>query len=105
MVGAVLHRLDRSLDLRNRRDHQHFDEAVVLLDDAEHFEPADAREPDIQQHQIHVFPIEERERGFAGRCSEDSVFTLQNRRQRVTHPFIVVDDENGLGFVGHAWQA
>src|SRR5437879_7334469 len=45
---------------------------------------SDAGQPDIQQHQIHVVSIEDRERGFAGRCSEDSVFTLQNRDRKST---------------------
>ena len=43
VVGAVLHRLHGGLDLVDRRDHDALDEAVVLLDDAQHVEAADAR--------------------------------------------------------------
>ena len=43
VVGAVLHRLHGRLDLVDGRDHDALDEAVVLLDDAEHVEAADAR--------------------------------------------------------------
>ena len=43
VVGAVLHRLHGGLDLVDRRDHDALDEAVVLLDDPQHVEAADAR--------------------------------------------------------------
>jgi hypothetical protein len=42
VIRAMLHRLHGGLDLVDRRDHHDFDEAVVLLDDAEDLEAADA---------------------------------------------------------------
>ena len=50
VIGAVLHRLHGGLDLVDRRDHDDFDQAVVLLDDAQDFEAADAGQADVEQH-------------------------------------------------------
>ena len=55
VIGAVLHRLHGGLDLVDRRDHDALDEAVVLLDDAEDVEAADAGQPDVEQHEVDVF--------------------------------------------------
>ena len=96
VVGAELHRLHGGLDLGDRRDHDDFDEAVVLLDDAQNVEAADARQPHVEQHQIDVFAVQNRERGFAGRCAQHSIVAPENRIQRVTHPLVVVDDEDRL---------
>ena len=38
----------------------HLDQAVVLLDDAQHFEAADAGQPDVEQNEVDVLLIEER---------------------------------------------
>src|SRR5712692_3667065 len=62
VVRAVLHRLHGGLDLVDRRDHQHFDQAVVFLDDAEDFEAADSRQPDIEQHEVHVLAVQDPQR-------------------------------------------
>ena len=60
VIGAVLHRLHGGLDLVDRRDHDDLDQAVVLLDDAEDLEAADAGQPDVEQHQVDVFAVEDR---------------------------------------------
>src|SRR6185295_7097653 len=65
VIGAMLHRLYGRLDLVDRRDHHDFNQTVVFLDDAQDFETADARQPDVEQHEVDVFPVENRERGFA----------------------------------------
>ena len=57
VVGAVLHRLDRGLDLGNGRDHDHFNQAVVFLDDAQDVETVDAGQPHVEQHQVDVFAV------------------------------------------------
>ena len=60
VIGAVLHRLHGGLDVGDRGDHQHFDQAVVLLDDAQHFEAADAGQPHVEEHEVDVFAVEQR---------------------------------------------
>ncbi len=113
MVGAVLHRLHGGFNLVDRRDHDDFDEAVVFLDDAQDFEAADAGESDIEQHQIDVVLGEQGEGGLAARHSQDPVFALQDGGQRVPHPLVIIDDEDGFrlvthlteGGVGVLWQA
>ena len=73
VIGAVLHRLHGGLDLVDRRDHDALDQAVVLLDDPQHVEAADAREPDVEQDQIDVFLLEQRQRGLAAGDRQDAV--------------------------------
>ena len=101
VIRAVLHRLHGGFDLADRRDHDDLDEAVVLLDDPQHLEAADAGQADVEQHQIDVLPVEDRQRRFAARHAQHAVLALQDRRQRVPHPLVVVDDEDGFRLLGH----
>ena len=101
VIRAVLHRLHGGLDLLNRGDHDHFDQAVVLLDDAEHLEAADARQAHVEQQQVDVLLVQHGQRGFAARDAQHAVLALENRGQRVAHPLIVVDDEDGLQLGSH----
>ena len=103
VVGAVLHRLHGGLDLVDRRDHDDFDEAVVLLDDAEHFEAADAGQADVEQHEVDVFAVEHGQRRLAARDPQHAVLALEDRGQRVPHPLVVVDDEDGSSACG-SWS-
>ena len=105
MIGTVLHRLHGGLDFGDRRDHQDLDQAIVFLDDAKHFEAADAGQPHVEQHQIDVFAIQNRERGLAARYAQDAVLTLQNGRECVAHPLVVVDDEDRFWLMGHRLAA
>ena len=101
VIRAELHRLHGGLDLGDGRDHQHLDEAVVLFDDAQHLESADARQPDVEQQEVDVFAIEDRQRGFAGRDAEHAILAFEDRSERIAHPFVVVDDEDGLRLGAH----
>ena len=101
VVGAVLHRLHGGFDFVDRRDHDDLDEAVVFLDDPQHLEPADAGQPDIQQDEVDVLLVEDRQRRFAAAHPQHAIFAFQDRRQRVPHPLVVVDDEDGLGLGAH----
>ena len=103
VVGAVLHRLHRGLDLVDRRDHDAFDEVVVLLDDAQDVEAADAGQTDVEQDQVDVLVFEEAERGLAARDGEDVVVPLEDGGDRVPHPLIVVADENRLSARHGGW--
>ena len=79
VIGAVLHRLHGGLDLVDGRDHDALDEAVVLLDDAQHVEAADARQPDVEQDQVDVLLLQQRQRRFAARHRQDAVVALEDR--------------------------
>ena len=94
VVGAVLHRLDRGLDLVDRREHDAFDQAVVLFDNAKDIEAADAGKPDVEQNQIDVLLLQQRQRGFPARHRQHAIVALENRAERVAHSLIVVADQN-----------
>ena len=51
--------------------------------------------------EIDVLAVENRQRGFAARRPGGRGITLQDCRERVAHPLVVVDDQDGLGFVAH----
>ena len=94
VVGALLHRSHRHFHFVQRRDHDRLDEAVVLSDDGEQLQTADAGQPNVQENQVHVLPLEDGEPLLAGRRRQDTIMALQDRRQRVPHPFVVIDHEN-----------
>ena len=101
VVSAVLHGLHGGFDLGDGRDHEDLDQAVVLLDDPEDFEAADARQPDVEQHQVDVFAVQDGKGGLAGRDPQHAVIALQDGRERIAHPLVVVDHKHGLGFLTH----
>ena len=70
VVGAVLHRLHRGLDLVDRRDHDALDEAVVLLDDPQHVEAADARQADVLQDEVDVLVLQQPQGCLAARHAQ-----------------------------------
>ena len=94
VVRAELHRLDGGFDVGDRRNHDHFDEAVVLSDDAEHVEAVDAGKAHVEEHQIDVLAIQDGERGFARRRAQHAIVPPEDGVQRVTHPLVIVDDED-----------
>ena len=52
VIGAELHGLDGRLDVGDRRDHDHFDLVALLAHLPQQLEAADARQPDVEQHQV-----------------------------------------------------
>ena len=50
---------------------------------------------------VDVFAIENGKRGLACGYSKHAVLALEDRRQRVPHPLIVVDDEDGFRLMAH----
>ncbi len=97
VIRAVLHRLHGGLDLVDRRDHDALDQAVVLLDDAQDVEAADAGQADVLQHDVDLLLAQERQRGFAARNRQDAVVPPEDRGDRVPHALIVVADQDGFG--------
>ena len=96
VIGAVLHRLHGGLDLVDGRDHDALDQAVVLLDDAQDVEPADAGQADILQHHVDFLLAEQRQCGFAARHGQDPIVASEDRRDGVPHALIVVADQDGF---------
>ena len=96
VVGAVLHRLDGGLDLVDRRDHDALDQVVVLPDDPQHVEAADAGQPHVEQDQVDVVFAQPDERGLAARHRQNAIVPFQDRRQRLPHRLVFVADQDRL---------
>jgi len=94
VVSAELHRFDGGLDLADGRDHNHFDQAVIFFDNAQHVEAVDARQTDVEEHQVDVFAIQDGKRGLARRRAQHAIIPPEDGVQRVTHPLVIVDDED-----------
>ena len=96
VVRPVLHRLHGGLDLVDRRDHDALDQAVVLLDDAQDVEAADAGQADILQHDVDFLLAQDGERGLTARDRQDPVVASQDSRDRVAHSLIVIANQDGF---------
>jgi hypothetical protein len=48
----------------------------------------------VEQNQIDVFLLQQRQRRFSARHHQDAVVALQDGADRVAHPLVVVADEN-----------
>ena len=101
VIRSVTHRLDGGVELLQDGDDDHLDVGVVLLDDLEDLEAADAGEPDVEQHEVDVLFLHDLQRGFAGRGLQQPVVAPEDGRQRVAHAFIVIDDEDGFAAFRH----
>jgi hypothetical protein len=102
MVGAVPHRLDRGVELLDRRHDDHLDVGKVLLEDPQHLQPADAGKVHVEEHQIDVFLLRDLEGGLPGRHAQDAIVLAEDGGHGVAHPLVVVDDEERLAALGHA---
>ena len=89
----------------NGRDHDDLDQAVVFFDNPQDLEAADTGQADIEQDEIDVFTVENGECRFSRAHFEHAVLSLQDRRQRIPHPFVVVHDEDGLRLLAHRLRA
>jgi hypothetical protein len=94
VVGAGLHRLHRGLDVGDRGDHDAFDEGIVLLDDPQHVEAADAGQPHIEQQQPHLFLAQEQQCRLAARRRQDAVLRFEDGLERVAHRLVVIADQD-----------
>ena len=72
----------------------HSIEAVVLLDDAQDVEAADARQTDVEQDEIDVLLLQQRQRRLAARHRQHAIIPLEDGGDRVAHPLIVVADQD-----------
>ena len=83
VIGAVLHGLHGGLDLVDGRDHDALDEAVVLLDDAQDVEAADAWQADVEEHHVDFLLPQQRQRRLAARDRQDAVVAPEDRGDRL----------------------
>ena len=83
------------------RDHDDLDQTVVFSNDAQDFKTADAREPDVEQHEVHVLPVEDGQGRLTSGNLEYAVIAFQDGGECVPHPLVVIDDEDRLWFGTH----
>ena len=105
VIRAVLHCLHGGFDLVDRRDHQNLDQGVVLLDDPEDFEAADAGQPDVEQHEIDVFTMQDGQGRLPARDAQHAILALEDSGEGVPHTLVVVDNEDGFGLLVHGLEA
>lgn len=82
VVRAVLHRLHDRFDFVDRRRHDDVDLGVVLLDDLEQLEPADAGQADVDEHQVDGLGLQQRERLLGAGCRQRAVVRPEDRGER-----------------------
>ena len=98
VVGAELHRFDRGVGRRERRQHEDSCPRRALLDGTEHGESVDAAHSEIGEDEIEHGGLEGLERCFAAVGHGHVVaFPAQRNLQHLSHTQLVVDDEN-FGF-------
>ena len=95
VIGAVLHRLDGVVDarIRGQQDDQRI--RIVLLDLLEHGEAVGVWQSEVEQHEVHAFPMpfDRFRRGFG---LENPVALLtESIGQGPANQLFVVDDEDG----------
>ncbi len=101
VVRAELHGLDGRLDIGDGRDHDHFDLVALFAHLPQQLQAADARQAYVEQHQVHAVLPQPRQAVLGRRHGHHAVVALENRRERVSHPLIVIDDQDGLLRRGH----
>ena len=101
VVRAVAHRLDGGVEILVGGDDDDLDVRVVLLDDLQDLEAADARQADIEHHQVDVLFFHDLQRGLAGGGFQNAEVAPEKRQQRFAHPFVIINDEDGLAALWH----
>ena len=96
VIRPVSHRLDGDVELFDHRDDDDLDVRIVLADDLQHLESADAGQADVEEHQVDVFLFEDLQGELARRGAEHTVVAPQHRGERLPHSLIVVNDEDRL---------
>ena len=87
------------VELLDLGDDDHLDVRVVLLDDLEDLEAADAGQVRVEDHQVDVLLLHHLERAFAGAGAKDAQIAAQRAGERLAHHLVVVDDQQGLAAV------
>ena len=93
--GAALHRGDRALDRRERRDHQHRQLVVYLLQLVERGHAVHARHHDVDDGGVEGDRAGELQPfGGVGGEAHRVALARQQRFEDLTHDLLVVDDQN-----------
>jgi hypothetical protein len=61
----------------------------------------DARQPDVEQHEIDVFFVDHLQCGLAGRGAEHAVIALEQCCERVAHSLVIVNNQHGFSAFRH----
>jgi hypothetical protein len=97
VVGALLDRRHGRLDGAVAADDQHRQVGVALPDEVEHLETVEvgALEPDVQEHEARRARLDLGQRGATvARLADLIALVVEDRRDRVAHLVLVVDDQN-----------
>ena len=90
--------VDRALDARVARDHDHLDLGVLALQALEQRATAVAAEAEVEQHDVGIGLGEPRLRGLRGLGERGPVtFALERPAQRAQEQRLVVDQQHGAG--------
>ena len=99
--GAVAHRLDGDGQLLDSDDDHDLDVRVVLLDDVQDVEAADAGQVHVEEHHVDVLALEHVDGRFAGGGAQHAVVAPQRATQGFAARLVAVHDEHGLSELGH----
>ena len=75
-------------------DHRHQPGSRHHLQPRAHLEAVEPRQPDVEQDDVDVDPLEQRQRLFAVGQRDDVVFAAEETGQQLSIRFLVVDNEN-----------
>jgi len=94
--GAAFHGLHRHIDRGVARDHHHGNFGVVLADGPKDVQPAHARHPHVEEHEVDHLGLEQlQSRGSVGGSQDGEALVLEHVAQNVPNAVFVVDDQNG----------
>ena len=95
VIGAVLHRLDGVVDARIGRQQNDQRVRIVLLDLLQDGEPVRVGQAEIEQHEIHAFPVAFDRLGGGLRLENAIPFLTESIGEGPANQLLVVDDEDG----------
>ena len=99
--GAVAHRLDGDGQLLDRRGDDDGDVRVVLLDDLQDVDGADAGQRDVEEHDVHALALGHVDGALAGGGAQHAVVAAQRAAQGVAARLVAVHDEHRFTELGH----
>ena len=101
VIGARLHRLDRHVDARERRQQNHERVGVRFFDLLQDRQSVRIRQTVIEQHEVDAFAMLLERFGGGLRLDDAIAFLREAIAQRPADQLLVVDDENrGFGHIG-----
>ncbi len=101
VVGAGAQRRHRAAHLGKGGHHHHLDVVVHGADPGQHLEAVDARQVDIEQHQVDALPFQDIQAVLPGPGPAHRIAApLEHVAEGLADGLVVVDDEDVLGHGG-----